>query len=141
MKHLLKVMGSHGAPIRLFLWAALWLNLNTGPWLVRQSEGPWVWLIFLQVYAPAGILMADLLLSRRSKSMSTFQSPTMLLMCYGVVAALAGVFSPAPGGLHTGQLRIWRLLAQRASSSITSGPLICQASFSGGHGSQRWWLR
>lgn len=96
MKTVLKMLRTPGLQVPLILWAALWINLNSGPWLVDQASGVWVLPVFIRVYAPTGVLLVSLLALKAKRSASTGMSPTLLLATYGIIAAVAGVGSPAP---------------------------------------------
>jgi O-antigen ligase len=93
---LLALFRTPGVAFLVAMWAALWINLNTGPWAVRSAHGLVKALVFLRVYAPSGVLFASLAAIVRARGGFRVESPTTLLACYGSVAACAGVFSPDP---------------------------------------------
>ena len=79
------------------LWICLWLNLNTGFWNIQtpSSIGDWqqmIRAILPFIVFPFAVLI---LLGRRNLHMS-WHNPSLLLMSYGAVAALASFYSPAP---------------------------------------------
>jgi O-antigen ligase len=96
MKAVLKTLRTPAFAVPMALWIAMWLNLNTGPWLLDGPTGAWRVLVFLRVYAPTGVLVLSLLALMGSRSISNGMSPTLLLTIYGVIAAIAGTQSPDP---------------------------------------------
>jgi len=82
----------------LLLWGGLWLNLNTGPWLVEHGRGADE-ITFVRVYAPFGVLGAAViwLAFAQWRKRNAFQSPLVLLGVYGLAGLAAGVaWSPGP---------------------------------------------
>lgn len=96
MKAMLRVLRTPGFAVPMTLWAALWLNLNTGPWLLERTSGMAYAVAFLRVYAPSGVLAVCLLASWRGGRGSSRFSPSLLLAFYGGITALAGIRSPDP---------------------------------------------
>jgi hypothetical protein len=87
----------HAPPAALFLWACLWLNLNTGFWNIQAPHALDEWQLLGRAILPFAVLpVAGLLvLNRRKLNLPSF-SPSQLLMIYGLVAAIAAVVSPQP---------------------------------------------
>ncbi len=86
------------APVSaLFLWACLWLNLNTGFWNIQAPHSLDEWQLLGRAILPFAVLpVAGLLvLNRRKLNLPSF-SPSQLLMIYGLLAAIAAVVSPQP---------------------------------------------
>lgn len=96
MKAVLRALRTPGALVPIALWAALWLNLNTGPWLLDRTSGMAHAIAFLRVYAPTGVLAVCLLASRWGGRGAAGFSPTFLLASYGAITAFAGIRSPDP---------------------------------------------
>jgi len=92
----LKMLRIPGIRVPLILWAALWFNLNSGPWLLAHANGIWILPVFMRVYAPTGVLLASLFALRAKKAAGKGMSPTLLLAFYGIVATVAGAQSPDP---------------------------------------------
>lgn len=82
--------------VPIILWAALWLNLNTGPWLINETAPLANPVAFARVFAPVAVLVAALALLRGSVRLSVVGSPVALLAIYGLVALFAGILSPSP---------------------------------------------
>lgn len=81
----------------LALWAALFLNLNTGPWLIEELSSLSDVVTFLRVYAAVPVLLVAALLVLVGHRPLGWKTPLGLLGLYGSVALLAGVAaSPDP---------------------------------------------
>jgi hypothetical protein len=77
----------------LLLWACLWLNLNTGPWLVRGGLSSVDALTVGRVYAPFGVLVVGALwvMLSRARRRRLRRSPLALLGLYGLLGMAAGM--------------------------------------------------
>jgi O-antigen ligase len=81
----------------LFLWACLWLNLNTNPWDIQAPRSLDEWQLFGRAILPFAVLpVAGILVLSRRKLGLPGLSPSRLLMIYGLLAAIASVVSPQP---------------------------------------------
>ena len=96
MKALLKLLRRREIAFPLSLWCALWLNLNTGPWLLGQG-GILAAVTFLRVWAPTGVLVICLIAFKGNPHSRRRLSPTKLLALYGMISAIAAIQSPDPG--------------------------------------------
>jgi O-antigen ligase len=81
----------------IVLWACLWLNLNSGFWNIRTPASATDWQLLIRAILPFIVLpvAALILLSQRNLNLS-WRDPSLLLMTYGTLAALASIYSPEP---------------------------------------------
>ena len=84
--------------LALILWVCLWANLDTGFWNIKQPGRASDWLLLIRAVLPFAVLpiAALLFFARRGKLRLSKSAPSCLLMAYGLVAALAAIFSPDP---------------------------------------------
>ena len=87
----------YAPPAALFLWACLWLNLNTGFWNIQAPHSLDEWQLLGRAILPFAVLPVAglLILNRRKLNLPSF-SPSQLLMIYGLLAAIAAIVSPQP---------------------------------------------
>lgn len=89
----------HKIPVpALLLWAALWLNLNSGFWNIQEPQSREDWQLLIRALLPFAVLPVAVivLIARGKKLKPAAASPSRLLFIYGCVAAIASVFSPFP---------------------------------------------
>ena len=87
----------HAPAFAVILWICLWLNLNTGFWNIHVPNSADDWLNLIRAFFPFVVIpAAGLTLLRGRKLHLLRNSPSRLLMVYGVFATLAAVFSPEP---------------------------------------------
>jgi len=85
-------------PLPLLLWAALWLNLNSGFWNIQLPQSPDDWQLLIRAVLPFGALPLAIfaLILHPGMRNRPSSAPSRLLMIYGLLAAVASVSSPAP---------------------------------------------
>jgi O-antigen ligase len=87
-----------GAPlIAIVLWVFLWVNLDTGFWYILMPETSEDWMNLIRACLPFVVLptSAFLLIWKSSLTLPR-TSPSRLLLIYGVLATISGIFSPKP---------------------------------------------
>lgn len=83
--------------LALILWTCLWFNLNTGCWNIQKPESGDDWQGLIRSLLPFAVLpIAGLLLLRSRNTRRKWNTPSRLLLVYGVIATVAAVFSPQP---------------------------------------------
>jgi O-antigen ligase len=87
----------HAPSGALFLWACLWLNLNTAVWNIQAPHSLDEWQLLSRAVLPFVVLPVAgfLVLSRRKLDLPGL-SPSQLLLIYGLLAAIASAVSPQP---------------------------------------------
>lgn len=87
----------HAPLSALILWTCLWCNLNTGFWNIGWADNLNNWQLSIRAFLPFIVLPAATypLVFRRSLRLPP-NSPSRLLLIYGVVATIASIFSPEP---------------------------------------------
>ena len=85
-------------PVAVCLWACLWLNLNTGFWMIQAGPTQDEWQLSIRAVLPFFVLPVALLvlLIGQNELKLPSLSPSRLLFVYGLVAAVASCFSPEP---------------------------------------------
>jgi O-antigen ligase len=88
----------HAPASALLLWVCLWANLNTGFWNIQSPSSFDDWQLAIRATLPFVVfpIALLLLLGRRDLELS-WRNPSLLLMAYGTLAALASLYSPEPG--------------------------------------------
>lgn len=83
--------------IAIVLWLFLWVNLDTGFWCIYMPETFDDWLSLIRACLPFVVLpLSAFLLLRRSTLALPRLAPSRLLLVYGILATISGVFSPQP---------------------------------------------
>ena len=81
----------------LTLWLCMWANLNTGFWNIQQPASVSDWQLLIRALLPFLVLpVAAIGLLARRTPIRLIASPSGMLFAYGIFAAIATVFSPAP---------------------------------------------
>jgi O-antigen ligase len=81
----------------LILWTCLWCNLNTGFWNILPPSSLDEWQLCIRAALPFVVLPASILFLLAGKKVQIPGSaPSRLLLLYGVIAALAAIYSPVP---------------------------------------------
>ena len=89
-----------GQVFALLLWISLWVNLNSGFWDFHHPNNSAELLEFIRAALPFAVLpVAGFFLFLRKSKFLLWNSPSRLLMWYGLIATFATVFSPEP--LHS----------------------------------------
>lgn len=83
--------------LALILWTCEWCNLNSGWWNFITPRDFIDWQFLIRASLPFGVFpVALFVLLRRRKLHLPKQAPSRYLLAYGILAALATVFSPVP---------------------------------------------
>jgi O-antigen ligase len=83
--------------IAVVLWLFLWVNLDTGFWLIVTPESFGDLISAIRSCLPFFVLpFAAFLLIRKSSLTLPVMAPSRLLLIYGVVATISGIYSPEP---------------------------------------------
>lgn len=99
----------HSSPIRrllndrrlhapVLLWTMLYANINSGPWHFDTAmDSSTAFVHGTRAAFPMVVLLIAPFILRHQAARAPFPRPLALWTIYAVVAALAGLFSPAPG--------------------------------------------
>jgi len=92
----LRLLGT--MPIGLVLWLMLWVNIDSGPWYLRNPSGLLGYLHAARTLLPfAAIILAWVIIARRQiPTVFSWASPVRLMTLFGVVALFSSLFSPRP---------------------------------------------
>ena len=84
--------------LAIVIWACLWINLNSGFWNIQAPSSTSEWQLMIRAILPFVVFPAAILflVSRRNLKLSLWD-PSLLLITYGAVAAIASIYSPQPG--------------------------------------------
>lgn len=83
--------------VAVFLWLFLWANLDTGFWNLDMPDSSSEWLAAIRACLPFLVLpLAAFILIRSSALKLPGLAPSRLLLIYGILATISGVFSPEP---------------------------------------------
>jgi O-antigen ligase len=91
------VWHTHAPIVAIVLWLLLWINLDTGFWLIVKPDTIDEWISAIRACLPFLVLpVSAFLLIRRSTLALPGMAPSRLLLIYGILAAISGIFSPQP---------------------------------------------
>jgi O-antigen ligase len=83
--------------VAVLLWLCLWANLDTGFWEIVKPNSPEEWLTAIRACLPFFVLpISAFILIRKNTLTLPGLAPTRLLLIYGVLATISGIFSPEP---------------------------------------------
>jgi len=81
----------------ILLWLLLWANLDTGFWDIVMPDSPTGWLSAIRGCLPFLVLpLSAFILIRKGTLVLPRMAPSRLLLIYGILATISGVFSPEP---------------------------------------------
>jgi O-antigen ligase len=89
--------GGHAPLVAVALWLFLWVNLDTGFWLIVMPQTLEDWVSLIRACLPFLVLpISAFILIRKDTLRLPGIAPSRLLLIYGILAAISGVFSPEP---------------------------------------------
>lgn len=91
------VWGLRAPLIAVVLWLLLWANLDTGFWNIVMPDSPEGWLSAIRGTLPFLVLpLSAFILIRKNTLTLPGMAPSRLLLIYGILATISGIFSPEP---------------------------------------------
>jgi O-antigen ligase len=83
--------------VAVALWLSLWVNLDTGFWYILMPETFGDWVSLIRACLPFVVLpLSAFVLILKSNLVLPAFAPSRLLLIYGVVATISGIYSPQP---------------------------------------------
>jgi len=92
-----KAWGIRAPLFAVVLWLLLWANLDTGFWNIVMADSLEGWLTAIRGALPFLVLpLSTFILIRKSTLALPGMAPSRLLLVYGILATISGIFSPEP---------------------------------------------
>src|ERR1017187_7354715 len=92
-----KAWGLRAPLVAVVLWMFLWANLDTGFWDIVTPNSLGEWVSAIRGCLPFFVLpMSAFVLIRKGSLPLPLMAPSRLLLIYGIVATISGIYSPEP---------------------------------------------
>jgi O-antigen ligase len=92
-----KAWGIRAPIVAVVLWMFLWANLDTGFWNIVTPNSLGDWVSAIRGSLPFFVLpMSAFILIRKGALPLPVLAPSRLLLIYGIVATISGIYSPEP---------------------------------------------